>query len=116
MKNMLRAIYKDNCFVFVSGNWKTNDEAHDDSNLQPIVSFVYNAGDVAAEWAPGTYGPLTLYHRGTDTPHYVYLFIEDCRLDWSQLAVNEERLPHAFVSGNYDYIFEVLKKWATRES
>jgi len=112
MKNILKATYKDNCLIFVSGNWKTDDRERDDGNLQPIVSFVYDAGDVAAEWGPGTYGPLTLYRRGTEIPHYVYPFIED---HWSQLAVNEEGLPQAFVSGNYDHIFDVLKKWATRD-
>lgn len=101
MKPILRATYSENCYIFVSGQWRTDDRPRDELNLKPIVSFVYDAGDIAAEWAPGTYGPLTLFYK-------------DAPLSWSQLGVDEEGLPGAFVRGDYDHIFDVLRQWVER--
>ena len=118
MKNILRAAYKPDekrgCFILVSGHWRNEDNPHDDLNLAAITSFVYDAGDKATEWSPATCGPLHTFFRAdatTGKPHYIYPFIEDRPLEWSQMAVNNHDLPRAFVQGDYDYIFTILKNW-----
>lgn len=100
-----------NAYILVSGSWRKDHDF-----VEPVVSFLYDAGLKAAEWCP-PYGPITI-HRKTEEgqenakKHYFYDYVVNESLNWSQLAVEREGLPEAFVNGNYDYIFEVLKEWA----
>lgn len=117
MKNILRAMYKDNCYIFVSCNWKSDKERFDEYNLSTVTSFVYDNGDKAAEWCPTHYGPISIYTRAqgkaeNTKEHYIYDYILNEWGNWSQTAVSENNLAEAFVRGDYDYIFQVLKEWA----
>jgi hypothetical protein len=81
-----------------------------------MFSFCFINGDYAAEWEP-EYGPIQVWHRcGKDDaeakPHYIFDFENSGWGNWSQLAVDENELPSAANSGDWQYIFNVLKNWA----
>ena len=69
------------------------------------MSFFYGGPDVGAEWEPD-YGPITVINSCTKDnenarEHYFYDYCDGYG-SWAQLA------------GDYDGIFLVLKRWATR--
>lgn len=87
---------------------------------QPCVTFTVISGDVAAEW-DGSSGPIQIWYRAPEgydvnydkaEPHWLWPFAIG-KGHWSQLAVEEEDLPGAFVRGDYEWIFGVLRRWAT---
>ena len=116
-----KAVYKPNCYILVSATRKSGELYRDVYYAEPTMSFFYDAGDVAAEWEP-RYGPIQVWSKCDETydgkykarEHYFYDFVIDIPGNWSQLSVETERLPQAFVRGDYDHIFSVLKSWARR--
>jgi hypothetical protein len=100
-----------NAHLIISGRWR--DEERD--FCKAMVSFLYDGGDFAAEWEP-EHGPIQTWEKCTkDHPkakeHYFYEYVVDVGLNWSQLAVNENHLPEMFTKGDYEWIFNVLKRW-----
>jgi hypothetical protein len=89
-----------------------------DVECKPVVSFLYDAGNYAAEWEL-EYGPIQVWSKcDADSidarEHYYYEYVTDSPLDFSQLAVERAELKQAAISGNFPYIFSVLKDWANR--
>lgn len=85
------------------------------------MSFFFDGGcGIGCEWEPD-YGPITKIiscdkdFKETEFekayPHWFYPYYKGPGY-WSQLAVEEEHLPEAFLAGNYEWIFEVLKRWS----
>ena len=79
------------------------------------MSFFYDGGEIGAEWEPD-HGPINkiVKRKKEDEdarPHWFYEYYAGPGY-WSQNAVYTERLPQACLKGNYDYIFNVLRKWA----
>jgi hypothetical protein len=116
-KKVCRALYKPNCYILVSATRRDPKETFGEFQVTAHMSFLYDAGKVAAEWEP-QYGPIQIWRKcDKDSDgaqeHYFYDFQNSAPGSWSQLAVSNMELPQAFVSGDYDYIFNVLKDWAT---
>ena len=102
----------ENAYVVISGN-KTDTA----NKVRKNMSFFYLDGDIGVEWEP-EYGPITIiYSCDKDHPeaqeHWHFDYCTGYG-DWSQLAVNENRLGERFYTGDYKGIFNVLKQW--RES
>jgi hypothetical protein len=108
-----------------TGHKENRNEYSEDYHSKPNITFVFDAGNCCAEW-DGELGPIQLWWKAKEgwksedewelapgaEPHYFYDFAYG-RGHWSQLSVEEERLPHKFVSGDYKGIFQVLSQWAT---
>lgn len=109
--------YKENCFILTSFHTKKY-EGTDMKSVYPTVSFLYRGETKAAEWEV-QYGPIQLWEKADENiedakEHYVYPLIHDIPANWSQLAVEDNDLQGALLRGNYDYIFDVLERWAER--
>jgi len=127
----LRAEYKPNCYVLISFERDETAFKEGDIRAKPIISFLYDAGDIAAEWCP-PYGPFQIWRRGKEgvkylkptlapgakpehidaQPHYAYPLIIPALAEWSQPSVERHQLAVYAIDGHYDYIFNVLKDWA----
>lgn len=109
----------ENAYILVSAHKKDSKKAECENNLECWMSFLYDAGEIAAEWEP-RYGPIQIWYKAndgaaTDTKeHYFYDFVIDNPLSWSQLAVGNNGLPQAFIKGDYEHIFDILKDWANK--
>lgn len=85
------------------------------NGCQKNMSFFWASKDIGIEWEPD-YGPITIIykcdkdHKDAE-PHWFYDYYTG-QGNWSQLAVKREYLPKAFISGDYEHIFRVLKEWA----
>jgi hypothetical protein len=104
----------ENAYLVFSANQKKLVEF--DVGVYYNVSFLVYAGSVAAEWEP-QYGPIQLWYKREATdenvePGYVFEYVDAGGLNWSQLAVEREQLKPALLSGDYQYIFSVLHRWA----
>jgi hypothetical protein len=113
---VIKSVYKDNCYVLVSAHKAKEQHFPDDVNIEYVVSFLYDAGNVACEWEP-KYGPLQIWMKCSAEDdgakeHYFYDYENAPNMSWSQLAVNNNGMKEAFLAGNYEHIFEVLKDWA----
>jgi len=111
-----KAVYKENCYILVSATRKTGELYDDVYYAEPTMSFLYDTGECATEWEP-RYGPIQIWNKcNADSEnareHYFYDYVYDKPMNWSQLAVQTEHLPEAFVRGDYEHIFDVLKSWA----
>ena len=128
-----------NCFVCVSGQ-KQKQEAYGSKfygkraphqefdsysdgrfRTKPATTFAYKLNGVAAEW-DGEFGPIQLWFE-CDGPasddvreHWLFPFVRKENLTWSQLAVDEARLPEAFNAGDYQCIFSELASWVRAHS
>jgi len=106
----------ENAYILCSASWR--DKTEEDRGVHPHISFLYDAGDIAAEW--GTeHGPIFVWHKcSRDAPdareHYFYDFVNDKSFNFSQLAVDRAELPAAFEAGHWAHIFAELKEWAQR--
>lgn len=95
---------------------------------EPIMSFFYAGPREGAEWLP-PYGPIMVYTKcdkdwigKTDLTgatlkareHWFYDYVEDNRLAFSQLAVDDEQLVRKLHLGDFKGIFSSLKSWALR--
>lgn len=121
-------------------NAKTRDERTLFSAYEyrstPCITFTYQQDGVAAEW-DGDHGPIQLWFRYDGDPtensdarqydgkwhidqdggrteivfrHWLWPFATGLG-HWSQMAVEREGLPQAFVAGSYDEIFSTLQQW-----
>ena len=100
----------ENAYVVISG-YKTKAG----NGVKKCMSFFYDNGAIGAEWEPD-YGPITIIYKCNkkdeeSRPHWFYDFYTG-QGHWSQMAVEEEGLPSAFLDGDYEYLFLVLKKWS----
>ena len=118
MSNVMRASFPDveGAYLLVSGSIKNEELEISQLNTRAMVSFLLVEGDIAIEWEPN-YGPIQIFYRAglndpDRIPHYVFPFVKKPGFgEWSQLAVEQEGLPQAFIAGNYKYIFDVLAEW-----
>ena len=98
---------------------KTKHGLYREIDSEARISFVYEKDGIAAEW-DGECGPITLWKKFKEKdethefdkphPHWLWNFATG-RGNWSQLAVTENNLPKAFINGDYEHIFNVLKEW-----
>jgi hypothetical protein len=100
-----------NAYIVISGSHKKDSCNEVSSNM----SFLYHNDKIAVEWEPN-YGPITVLYE-CDKDHeeaQKHFFFDYCTGygHWSQLAVQEERLGEKFYTGNYEGLFEVLKRWS----
>jgi hypothetical protein len=114
-KRIIKTEYKPGCFVLASFQKRDMKETQGDFRVKTTVSFVYDAGIVAAEWEP-EYGPIQVWEKcdkdaDNAREHYFYDFTNSPGGNWSQMAVDSNQLPQAANRGDYDYIFSVLKEW-----
>lgn len=129
-ERILRTEYKPNCYVLVSFEKDKRALEMGDVRANPIMSFLYDAGEIAAEWCP-PHGPIQIWRKADkDTkykqptfdddatpdyiepqPHYAYPFVIPRLAEWSQLSVERYQLADYAIEGNYQYIFNVLKTW-----
>lgn len=91
-----------------------------ETRTEPCITFLYDAGDVCAEW-DGALGPIQLWFKAKPEhssewekeprDHWFYdkAFGDGA---WSQMAVDEAQLNEAFAQGQFDRIFAELKRWA----
>lgn len=89
------------------------------NGVKKCMSFFYDNGDIGAEWEPDN-GPITVIYKCNKAhekaeKHWFYDYCTGYG-NWSQLAVESEGLPNAFLTGAYDYLFAVLKKWASNQT
>ena len=110
----------DNAYILVSGREKKHEGwmCTGETWANPTVSFLYDAGDICAEWEP-EFGPIQLWYRCDKDAegareHYYYDYENGPLGSWAQTAVYELQLPQAFIKGDFAYIFMVLKDWAER--
>jgi hypothetical protein len=125
---------KENCFVCVSARvqrrrnfgekWCSGHNEFEDPGcsrpevIEPRLTFCYVGENQMAEW-DGHHGPITIIDRmnqGEDgaSEHYIFDYAS-CYGNWSQIAVEDNNLYEAFNTGDYDHIFNVLKKFVTKE-
>ena len=111
---VIKAEYKPGCWILVSG-WKAEHQYCSTPNVDYTFTFLYDSGNVAAEWEP-KHGPIQIWHKCEEDSegakeHYFYDWHNSDPLSWSQLAVEREQLPQMFLAGSWDTIFDVLKSW-----
>lgn len=112
-----KTLVKPNCYLLTS--FRRRDDVFEDEFLVDCtISFLYDAGEYAAEWEP-KHGPIQVWHKCKKDAieakeHYYYDYTDSPGGNWSQLAVSENGLPQAANAGNFDHIFRVLKNWARR--
>ena len=112
-KRVIKTQWKENCYIISSFPIRKDDE---EFMVESFVSFLYDKGNIAVEWEP-QYGPVQVWIKGskeTGKEHYFYDYVEDTPFNWSQMAVDSNRLKQAAYYGNFDHIFEVLKRFADR--
>ena len=102
----------DNAYVVISGR-----KADNSNGVEKCMSFFYDHGNVGAEWEPN-YGPITIIYKcgKDDKESQEHWFYDYCTGygNWSQLAVEDEGLPEAFLNGDYGHLFAVLRFWSDK--
>jgi hypothetical protein len=105
-------------YIIISGRKKKSDFPLKQHNTEVITSFLFMKENFAAEWEV-KHGPIQIWEKApegdTEHPHYTFPFVKNTPLNCSQLAVEDNNLPQAFLEGNYRHIFSVLEEWADRE-
>ena len=99
----------ENAYIIISAR-----ESDKGNKVRKCMTFFYDSGSVGAEWEPN-FGPITTLYKCPKEhkdarPHYFYDFCTGYG-NRSQLAVEMEGLPEAFLNGDYVKIFAVLKRW-----
>ena len=102
----------DNAYVVISAFKSKNG-----NGLTKCMSFFFDHGDIGAEWEPDN-GPITVIYKCAEDnkdaqEHWFYDYCTGYG-NWSQLAVQDEGLHTAFLSGDYVYLFAVLQSWSNR--
>ena len=110
--------FAENCYILVSFSQRDMKETFGEFKVKSHISFLYNNNGIAAEWEP-EHGPIQIWKEcdrdaENSKKHYFYDYVHDIPLNWSQLAPELYKLPQAANSGNFAYIFSVLKEWADR--
>ena len=123
---ILRTEYKERCYIYQS--FRHTESDFGDYTLETTMTFFADSGrGTAAEWEP-RYGPIQLWTECTEDwtgrdcvgreikarKHWHFPFVRDYTGDWSQLAVDDERLKQNLIQGDLEYVFSVLMRWATR--
>lgn len=95
--------------VHLSSGWLTEDRRLE---VATTLAYVNEAAGIAADWEPKQ-GPVCIWHRcgASDAdakPHYIFDYVSDGGLNWTQLAVERYGLQDAFRAGDFRYIFTVL--------
>lgn len=113
-RRVIKTKYKENCYLLAS--FPERERTGYGLQVKTQVSFLYDAGNVAAEWEP-EYGPIQIWHKCNENDegakeHYYYDFENSQPGNWSQLAVTNAELPLGANRGDWDYIFAVLRDWA----
>jgi hypothetical protein len=100
-----------NCFIAISCRLKKINEPLEQLNTQHVLSFITTNEDQteAVEWEP-EYGPISIYSKETGGRSH-WLLGPDCKFDWTQLGVDSEGLPAAFIQGNMQHIFSILMRY-----
>ena len=117
-QRVIKTQYKSGCFVLASFGKRDMKETFGDFRVKAVISFLFDAGEYAAEWEPEC-GPIQVWHKCTaDAPnaqeHYYFDFTDSLPGNWSQMAVDDNALPQAAHRGDFDHVFAVLEKWANR--
>lgn len=130
-EKVLRAEYKPQCYVLISFERDKTAQENGETRAKPIMSFLYDSGEIAAEWCP-PYGPIQIWRKAEENkryskptlgmeadvetvgaqPHYAYPFVIPRLAEWSQLSVERHELSDSAIRGYYQYIFDILKEWA----
>ena len=110
--------YGEGAYILYSASKRPMEETLGDFMVKNHFSFAYVTGDWAAEWEP-QHGPIQLWHKcdkedENAKENYIFDYHNTSPLSWSQLAVETYELPQAANSGNWQYIFNVLKEWSER--
>ena len=100
---------EEGCFLVLSFSPVQEHEP----DVKYLLSYLFMGEEVAAEWEP-RYGPIQIWFKGDDREHYTFDRIMKPYADWSQVAVENERLREAALRGDHAHIFRVLKDWADR--
>ena len=88
---------------------------------EPCVTFTWidDVNGVAVEW-DGHYGPIQRWQRDDKThdydqprSHWIWKTAYGVGA-WSQTAVEKEGLDKLFIEGEYEQMFDVLKRWGQR--
>jgi len=108
--------YGEGACVIYSARKREKDIDDWEFRIKNNFSFCYINGDYAAEWEP-EYGPIQVWHKCNKEDenakkHYIFDYTDSGGLNWSQLAVCENKLPESAYFGEWQYIFSVLKEWA----
>jgi len=106
----------ENAYIVISAKKRKVDE---DVYAKITTSFFYGTEKGGAEWG-GDSSPITVispcdesYDDGFENAeiHFIYPFCTG-HGNWFQKAVESEGLVDAFLSGDYEHIFYVLKKFS----
>ena len=110
--------YGEGAYILYSASKRDMKETYGDYRVRSHFSFAYVDGDYAAELEPEN-GPIQVWHKcdeGTKDAkkHYIFDYTDSGGLNWSQIAVDEYDLPRAVHTGDWQYVFNVLKDWCDR--
>jgi hypothetical protein len=129
---------KENCFLVISGpimkktnygeKWYTGHQEyvqqyHSNETCEPRITFTYSNDKVAVEW-DGAHGPIQCWYKCEKDykseydharPHWIFDYAYGSGM-WSQMAVDNNHLVQSFNEGDYDHIFNVLKRFAVERS
>lgn len=129
---------RENCFLVISGQlqqkskygdkWYIGHEEHEQrfhpsETCEARITFTYANDKVAIEW-DGEHGPITCYYKcdkdyedGYDTAreHWIFDYAYGQGY-WTQIGVDDNNLVQSFNQGDYDHIFNVLKRFADERS
>ena len=125
-RHVIKTEYRERCFIYQSFGLSKN--TFGEHQVKPHMTFLADSGNgFAAEWEP-QYGPIQIWTQCEEgwkgegvfgneieaKAHWHFPFVKDGSLDWSQSAVQEERLPYMLGRGDIDGVFDVLERWADR--
>jgi hypothetical protein len=110
--------YGEGAYVLYSASQRPMEETLGNFQVKNHFSFAYIVGDNAAEWEP-QYGPIQVWHKCDENSkdarkHYIFNYTDSGGLNWSQIAVDKYDLPRAVHTGDWQYVFNVLKDWCDR--
>lgn len=105
----------ENAYVSTSAYRNKDDEL----SLFTVLLYM-ETNDMMVEWEP-IYGPITRitkcdklwtgeYEWQKSSPHWYFGWCKG-RGDWAQLAVDDNGLQTALTDGNFEHIFNVLKRY-----
>jgi hypothetical protein len=103
----------ENAYILISASQREDDL---EVLVKANMSFLYDAGEYAAEWEP-EHGPIQVWHKcdpdaDRARDHYYYDYTDSGPFNWNQSAVSRNGLCGAFLRGDYRYIFSILANWA----
>lgn len=104
----------DNAYVIISAF----NQSENANGVYQNLSYLYDCGNgVAVEWEPES-GPLTVLYECTknNSKAKEHFFFEYCTGygDWSQRAVDSTRIAKYLADGNYEMVFDILRKFGER--